>query len=373
MTEKRQKKTESNLLIRSRAPLRVSFSGGGTDVPPYTEQYGGVVLSSTIKKYAYCSLAPTEEEGVPVDSMGCTTGIGSGHVESKTLNGDADLVRAAMKRMEILDRLRVSTGSDCPPGSGMGSSSALVVAVIGCLRSWKARAMEKKEIAEMAYVIERTDVGIPGGMQDQYAAAFGGFNLIHFDKNGVTVDPLSLPRSVKNELEYRLLLCSTGTTRPSGGILGRQIKSYRDKNVTVLDALHKIKKLTLDLHSQLVHGRVEEFGELLGDEWELKKKLDPAISNEEVDRLYHTALDSGAIGGKLLGAGGGGYLLLFAEDGSQKKISSAVIKAGSRVENVRFEDAGLETWRLDTRPRGIEGPLGHKGPIGETKPVSQIA
>lgn len=373
MTEKRQRKLETSLLIRSRAPLRVSFSGGGTDVPPYTEEYGGVVLSSTIEKYAYCSLTPTDQEGIPVDSMGCTTGIGSGHLDAKSLNGDADLVRAAMKRMEILDRLRVSTGSDCPPGSGMGSSSALVVAVIGCLRSWKAKAMEKKEIAEMAYLIERSDVGIPGGMQDQYAAAFGGFNLMKFEKTGVSVEPISLSKSVKNELEYRLLLCSTGTTRPSGGILGRQIKSYREKNPKVMEALHEIKKLTLELHHELIHGRVEEFGELLGNEWELKKKIDPAISNDEVDRLYHTALDSGAIGGKLLGAGGGGYLLLFAEDGSQKKISSAVIKAGSRVENVRFEDQGLETWKLDGKLRKEEGYTGQRTHLNESRAVSQLA
>ena len=137
--------------------------------------------------------------------------------------------------------------------------------------------MERKRVAEMAYLIERSDVGIPGGMQDQYAAAMGGFNLIRFEKEGVAVNPLAISGAVRNELEYRLLLCSTGTTRPSGGILGRQIKSYREGNPTVLEALHEIKKLTLDLNDELVRGRVEEFGELLGQEWDLKKKLDPAI------------------------------------------------------------------------------------------------
>lgn len=230
--------------------------------------------------------------------------------------------------------------------------------------------MDRKRVAEMAYLIERSDVGIPGGMQDQYAAAIGGFNLIRFEKEGVTVKPLAISGAVRNELEYRLLLCSTGTTRPSGGILGRQIKSYREGNPTVLEALHEIKKLTLDLNNELVRGRVEEFGELLGREWDLKKKLDPAISNEEVDKLYRTALANGAIGGKLLGAGGGGYLLLFAEDGSHKQLSSAMIKAGSRVENVRFEDVGLETWKVGYRDREQRDRAGQRPQISEAKPAS---
>lgn len=358
------------MLIRSRAPLRVSFSGGGTDVPPYNEQFGGVVLSSTIKKYAYCTLVPTEQDGFPVSSMGCTTGIGSGHTDLESLNGDADLARAVMKRMGVADRMAIGTGSDCPPGSGMGSSSALVVAIIGGLCAWSSRTMNRKEMAEMAYLVERSDVGIPGGMQDQYAAAIGGFNLIRFEKAGVAVDPLSISSPVKNELEYRLLLCSTGTTRPSGGILSRQIKSYKEKNLGVLNALHEIKKLTFDLHNELVHGRVEEFGELLGEEWELKKRIDPAISNDEVDKLYHTALENGAVGGKLLGAGGGGYLLLFAKDGSQKELSSAVIKAGSRVENVRFEDSGVETWKLEHHEQNRPNQMGHKTHLSEASAIS---
>ncbi len=360
----------TELIIRSRAPLRVSFSGGGTDVPPYTEQFGGVVLSSTIKKYAYCSLRPRIEDGVQVNSMGWTTGIASDHGHSQSLNGDGDLARAAVRRMGVTDPLEINTCSDCPPGSGLGSSSALVVAILGGLCEWSAKPMERERIAETAYLIERTDVGIPGGMQDQYAAAMGGFNLIRFEKQGVTVKPLAISGAVRNELEYRLLLCSTGTTRPSGGILGRQIKSYREGNPTVLEALHEIKKLTLDLNDELVRGRVEEFGELLGQEWDLKKKLDPAISNEDVDKLYHTALENGAIGGKLLGAGGGGYLLLFAEDGSHKRLSSAMIKAGSRVENVRFDDVGLETWKVGYRDREQRDRAGQRPQISEARPAS---
>lgn len=301
--------------------------------------------------------------------MGWTTGIGTDTGHSH-LNGDADLARAAVQRMGVTDRLEINTCSDCPPGSGLGSSSAMVVAILGGLSEWSARTIERKKVAEMAYLIERLDVGIPGGMQDQYSAAMGGFNLIRFEKRGVTVEPLTISGAVRNELEYRLLLCSTGTTRPSGGILGRQIKSYREGNPTVLEALHEIKKLTFDLNNELVHGRVEEFGELLGHEWNLKKKLDPAISNQEVDKLYQTALANGAIGGKLLGAGGGGYLLLFAEDGSHKRLSSAMIKAGSRVENVRFEDVGLETWKVGYRDREQHDRAGQRPQISETRPAT---
>src|SRR5438552_15040681 len=154
----------SDLIIRSRAPLRVSFSGGGTDVPPYTEQYGGVVLSSTIKKYAYCSLRPRVEDGLQVNSMGWTTGIVTEQSHAQSLNGDAELARAAVRRMGVKDRLEINTCSDCPPGSGLGSSSALVVAILGGLCEWSAKPMERKRVAEMADLIVSSDFVMSGVM-----------------------------------------------------------------------------------------------------------------------------------------------------------------------------------------------------------------
>jgi D-glycero-alpha-D-manno-heptose-7-phosphate kinase len=205
--------------------------------------------------------------------------------------------------------------------------------------------MTDYEIANLAYDVERKDVGIPGGLQDQYASTFGGFNLIEFKKDSNIVNPLRIKRETLNELEYSSLLCFTGTTRRSGGILQRQIESYEHKDSKVMEALERMKELTLQMKDSLLTGNLTEFARLLNSEWITKKALDSAISTNEVDKLLHAARENGAIGGKLLGAGGGGFLFLYCEPGKQVHVERAVESLGGKAFPVRFDLEGLQTWR----------------------------
>src|SRR6266568_2996624 len=209
----------------------------------------------------------------------------------------------------------------------------------------KGASMTDYDIANLAYDVERKDVGIPGGLQDQYASTFGGFNLIEFKKGANIVNPLRIKRETLNELEYNSLLCFTGTTRRSGGILQRQIESYENRSPAIMKALERMKELTLQMKDSLLTGNLRDFAEMLNAEWEIKKKLDRAISTEDVETLLHVARLNGAIGGKLLGAGGGGFLFLYCDSGKQVQVEKAVEGLGAKAFPVRFDEDGLQTWR----------------------------
>ena len=331
--------------IRARAPLRVSYAGGVTDVPPYPQLVGGVVLSSTIKNYAYCSIAPREDEKVAVfqENTGVTSEAAS--LEGLTGEGEVSIVKAVAERFAVGRGFDASLRYDALPGTGLGSSSALCVSLIGALKEWKGRSMTDYDVANLAYEVERKDVGIPGGMQDQYASTFGGFNLIEFRREATIVNPLRIRRDILHELEYNSMLCFSGTTRQSGGILKRQIESYERKDSRVLVALEKMKQLTLEMKDMLLIGNLSEFAELLNSEWELKKLLDRAISTEESEKLLFVARQAGAVGGKLLGAGGGGFLFLYCRSGKQNEVERAIEALGGRTFPVRFDKDGLQTWR----------------------------
>jgi len=331
--------------IRARAPLRVSYAGGGTDVPPYPGLKGGVVLSSTIQNYAYCSITPRIDGMVSVSREDQDVSTGPEKLTELKGSGEVEFVRAVAKRFGVEQGFDADLRYDALPGTGLGSSSALCVALIGAFREWRATSMTDYDIANLAYEVERKDVGIPGGLQDQYASTFGGFNLIEFKKDSNIVNPLRIKRETLNELEYSSLLCFTGTTRRSGGILQRQIESYEHKDSKVMDALERMKELTLQMKDSLLTGNLTEFARLLNSEWVTKKALDSAISTVEVDKLLHAARESGAIGGKLLGAGGGGFLFLYCEPGKQVHVEKAVERLGGKAFPVRFDLEGLQTWR----------------------------
>lgn len=324
----------------------MSFAGGGTDVPPYTDTHGGIVLTSTIDKYAHASLAPKREGGIQVRSLDYDIVAKYDTDEDLRFNGELDLVKAVLRHYAAGENVELFLHSDAPPGTGLGSSSAMVVALIGAMRHWLHLPMTMYEVADVAVSIERRDLGIKGGLQDQYATAFGGFNLIEFHKNSVVVNPLRVDRWAVNELECRLLLCYTGRTRLSGNILARQIARYERKEADVVDALGELKQLTLAMKNALLQGRLDEFGELIGETWKNKKRLDPAISSSEIDTLYEEALKVGAIGGKILGAGGGGYLLLYCEFDKRHQVAARLEQLGGQVVEFGFEFKGLQTWSL---------------------------
>ena len=254
------------MIVRSKAPLRISFAGGGTDVPPYSDERGGVVLSATIDKYAYASLRLRDDSDITVQSLDYDV-VAHYHADDELqYDGELDLVKAVLRSLNNGNRqgLDFFLHSDAPPGSGLGSSSTMVVALIGALKHYRRLPLTDYEIAELAYRIERKDLGIQGGMQDQYAAAFGGFNFMEFSRSAVIVNPLRIEPDVVNELQYNLLLCYTGTRRLSARIIQSQVAAYERREEEVLRAMDELKHLTLEIKNALLQGRLADFGALYG-------------------------------------------------------------------------------------------------------------
>jgi D-glycero-alpha-D-manno-heptose-7-phosphate kinase len=336
------------MIVRSKVPLRISFCGGGTDISPYKDEYGGIVLSATIDKYAYCSLRVRDDRNITVASLDYDV-VAKYHLdEEMKYDGELDLVKAVIKNFNhgIKQGLDFFIHSDAPPGSGLGSSSTMVVALIGLLKHWQRLPMTNYEMAELAYHIERKELGIQGGMQDQYAAVFGGFNFMEFSSSAVIVNPLRIDTEVINELEYNLLLCYTGRTRLSANIISTQVDAYVRKEEEVLHAMAELKKITIELKNALLQGRLSEFGLLLHDAWINKKKMAKQITNPTIDELYETARKHGALGGKILGAGGGGYLLVYCEFGKKHIVAEQLEKLGGQVVEFTFDQRGAQSWEI---------------------------
>jgi D-glycero-alpha-D-manno-heptose-7-phosphate kinase len=333
------------MIVRSKAPLRISFAGGGTDVPPYPQERGGAVLSVTINKYAYASLAPTDDDTITVQSLDYDI-VAKYHTEADLVyNGELDLVKATIRRMTSEKRgLNLFLHSDAPPGTGLGSSSTLAVALVGLFCHWLRRPQTDYQIAELAHQIERVDLGIIGGMQDQYAATFGGVNFIEFYDKAVIVNPLRVSPERLNELEYSLLLYYTGRTRLSARIVERQAASFAHKREEVVRALDAQKEMASQMKNALLQGRLDDFGDLLHQAWQSKKHLDPAITNPEIDEMYDIARREGAVGGKILGAGGGGYMLFYCPFDRKHRIAAALERIGGQVVDFGFDLRGLQTW-----------------------------
>ena len=335
-------------IIRSRVPLRMSFAGGGTDVPPYPETHGGVVLCAAIDRFAYASLTPTGV-GTPfvAESLDYDLTASYGDTSHLVFDGELDLLKASLRRLapDAVGGAHLYMHSDAPPGSGLGSSSAMTVAIVGALSRWLDQPLTEYETAHLAVMIERGDLGIQGGLQDQYACTFGGFNFIEFHHDAVVVNPLRINAETILELQYTLLLVFTGATRRSDGILSRQIANYSDPVGVVQDALRELKDITLDMKRALLQSRLDNFGALLHAGWENKKRLASGITNPGIDTMYEAAIRAGAIGGKVLGAGGGGYLLLSCPATRRHAVSRACEAEGGSPVPFLFEATGLRTWR----------------------------
>ncbi|HVM11780.1 MAG TPA: GHMP kinase [Actinomycetota bacterium] len=331
------------MTIRAKAPLRISFAGGGTDVEPYPTEHGGAVLSATIDLYAFASLQPRDDGEHSVE----TDDGGSARYASRqdlVFDGHLDLVKAVLRHTAPDRGFDLHLSSDAPPGSGLGTSSALVVAMLAALGEATREPVTPYELASRAYQVERVDLRQAGGMQDQYASAFGGFNFIEFfGPDRVIVNPLRIRSDVLNELHGSLLLCHTGITRTSGGILRRQVAGYRSGET--VDTLGRIRDLAVEMKEALLVGDLDRFAKGLTRGWEEKRTLAEGITNDRVEDLYQRAMASGAIAGKLLGAGGGGFLLLFCPFRRRARVAEAMESAGARVVRFHFEERGAETWR----------------------------
>ena len=342
------------MIIRARAPLRISFSGGGTDLPPYPEERGGVVLNATINRYAYATLRFLPDKILRVNSRDFKTIVHYGLDEPLVYDGKLDLIKACLRRLmpEITvesNGLELYLETDVPAGSGLGGSSSLVVAAIGALRKWQHLPLDNYQMAHLAWMIEREDVGFPGGMQDQYAAVFGGFNFIEFNgSNKVIVNPLRVDPRIVNELQYNMLLVYVGR-RKHQNVIEEQVTGYVKRKKNVLDAMDRMKALALEAKNALITGKLNELGAILHEGWLEKKRTATSVSTSHIDEMYEEARRLGVIGGKVSGAGGGGFMFLYCPFDRKAAVAERLTQMGGQVSSVAFEFEGMRSWTWKTK------------------------
>lgn len=336
--------------VRAKAPLRISFAGGGTDIYHYFKDAGGYVVNSTIDKYCRGTLIKKPGPQIMIFSADFGVEEKIDDVRYMTYDGPLALVKAVIKLMKPSFGFELHLSSDVPPGTGLGSSAAIAAIVASLLNRFREEQWDDYQLAEIIYKAEREELNIQGGWQDQYATIFGGFNFMEFRKEEIIVHPLRVSSEIIEELNNNLFLCYTGKTRSSGDIQARLAKkqdlqgSGRDEEVR--KALERLKEITLRIKSALLKGRMQEFGELLHEGWENKKRLDSKISDDYINTLYDIGIKNGALGGKILGAGGGGYLLFFCSPLKKKIVATELEKAGGQVVDFNFDLGGVTSWMV---------------------------
>ena len=343
-----------NLKVRSKAPLRLGLAGGGTDVSPYSDKYGGYVLNATIDLYAHCTLEIHNNGKISFYSADREEYFESEVIEFIEFNGILDLHKAVYNRIVKQFNngkplpIKLITYSDAPAGSGLGSSSTIVVAIIKAFVEALNLPLGEYDIAQLAYQIERQDVGLSGGKQDQYAATFGGFNFIEFYKdNRVIVNPLRIKRWIINELESSMILYYTGVSRDSAKIIDEQTKNVQEKNQNSLKAMQELKEDAIIMKEAILKGNIDIFAEYLGKSWESKKKMASTVSNNYLDQIYVTAKNAGAYSGKVSGAGGGGFMMFIVDPVHRLQIIKKLQEFGGLIMNFHFVNHGTQGWRVD--------------------------
>ena len=348
-----------NMFVRSRAPLRLGIAGGGTDLSPFCDEYGGAILNCTIDRYAYTFIA-TRSDGV-------LHFVAGDIAEEETHRaGEVLDVRAGLRFHRSiynhfvgtgdLDHklgLTVTTSVDCPPGSGLGSSSALVVALCEAFRFLCNTPLGLYDLARLAFEIERVTLKLAGGKQDQYAATFGGLNFIEFlPSDRVIVNPLRVDRAILNELEASLIVCSTGVSRESEHIIHQQVGRMIERDTGALAALHDIKQAAVDSKQALLSGDLHALGDILNTSWKSKKKTAANVSTGLIDGLFEAGLQGGARAGKISGAGGGGFMMFLTDPERRRSVIAELNAAGGQAGPVHLTGRGVEAWRVKREPDG---------------------
>lgn len=330
------------LIVRS--PVRISFGGGGTDLPAYYEQYGGAVLSVAINKYFYTILGKRTDNRIQVISSDLRICETWKDIAKKDLEGSAlEIPLAVLKEVDCDVAVDLFLASEIPPGTGLGSSASVCVNILKTLTTYLQQPISKYQLAEKAFHIARHVLSKQVGKQDEYAAAFGGLNYITFNPDGNTVvESVKQEPAVVRELESNLMLFFTGSARNSWTILKEQETSTLRHTGSTVDALHEVKGLAASMRSALEWGDLHHFGELLDQAWQAKRRVSNRISNAHIDDLYSLATRNGALGGKITGAGGGGFLLLYAEQQHQAAVRDAMQTAGIREMTFGFDMQGAQ-------------------------------
>lgn len=340
------------MIVRSRAPLRLGLAGGGTDVSPYSDVYGGAVLNATISMYAYCTIATRDDCRVCFEATDMGKKFEFEALQEYPLNDELLLHKGIYNHIVKNFNggkplpVTVSTYSEAPAGSGLGTSSTMVVAILKAYVELLKLPLGEYDIANIAYKIEREEVQLSGGKQDQYAATFGGFNFMEFSKNNVIVNPLRIKRWIINELECSLVLYFTGVSRSSAKIINEQIDSAKKNDAKSVEAMHELKKQAYDLKNALLVGNISEFCHILNKSWESKKRVSSAITNDFINKCYDFVMAHGAKAAKVSGAGGGGFMMIICEPQERKKLLNALESQGGKAYTVNFELDGTRGWTI---------------------------
>ncbi|MFP4089738.1 MAG: dehydrogenase [Cyclobacteriaceae bacterium] len=340
-------------IIRSKAPLRLGLAGGGTDVSPFCDIHGGSVLNATIDMHAFCTMEITNDDKIVFFAADRNEYEEHDATSELLINEGLILHRAVynsiVKRFNYGKALsfRMTTYSDAVAGSGLGSSSTLVVAMLKAFVEWMNLPLGEYDIAQLAYIIERKEAGLSGGKQDQYAATFGGMNFIEFmGEERVIVNPLRIKQWVLNELESSFVLYYTGSSRESANIIQEQIKNTNEKKKQSIDAMLELKADAQIMKECILKGDFLTFAHFLGKSWEAKKKMAASISNPMIDEIYQVALDAGAYGGKVSGAGGGGFMMLMCDPAKRMQLVEALSQQQGMIMNFHFTKYGTQAWSV---------------------------
>lgn len=342
-------------VTRSRAPLRLGLAGGGTDLSPYCDEFGGAVLNTTIDRFAYAFISPRDDDRIVFRAKDLR------REEEMAAAPELPEARLSLHR-GVYERMvrdyhggkaipaTITTTVDAPAGSGLGSSSALVVALVDAFRALLGVPLGQYELAHLAFEIERLDLGLPGGRQDQYSAAFGGTNFIEFlGRDRVIVNPLRISEVTRNELESSLVVCFSGGSRDATAIIAQQTASLEDHSRLAIAAMDRLKADAVAMKNALLVGDVDGMASILEDSWAAKKLTAPGITNPRIDRLCEVAFANGALAGKVSGAGGGGFLMFITPPEERLELITALDAAGGEAGPVKFTDRGCETWQTRRR------------------------
>jgi len=336
--------------IRARAPLRLGLAGGGTDLSPYCDEYGGAILNATIGRYAYAHLTFRDDHRVCFSAHDVEQDDIVPLAAELPLDTGLLLHRAVYNRV-VRDFLRgrihaitVSSTVDAPPGSGLGASSALVVALVEAYRAAFGLPLGRYDVARLAFEIERIDLGLAGGRQDQYAAAFGGVNFMEFlPGDRVIVNPLRIQPAYLYEFEASLVVCFTGQSRASA-IIQDQMKAVTKSDADALQAMHQLRTDAVDMKQALLRGNIQEVSDVLNRSWQAKRRTSGAVSNSVIEEVFDLGLKNGAVAGKVSGAGGGGFLMFMTDPEQRYRLIAGLKANGLAASSVQFADGGAEAW-----------------------------
>ena len=330
---------------RARAPARISMAGGGTDFTQYFMDEGGAGLTCTIAKYSHAVLKKREDQKIKIYSHDFKQNIEADGIENIKYDGKLDLIKAGIKLLKPKFGFDLEIGCDFPPASGLGGSASLLASVIGCLNEFREHKYDRYAIAEYAFEAERIELKVAGGWQDQYSTVFGGFNYLEFDRQHNVVMPLRLESDNIRELEESFIICHTKQTH-LGEIIQNDNSGNNELTKKQKTNSERLKTITTEMRRELLRTRYDNFSLLLEETWSIKKESDPRVTNAELDKIHETALNAGALGGRLLGTGGGGYFLFYAPPFYRYQVIESLEKIGLNPEGVMIDQQGLTSWRV---------------------------